>query len=89
MSDEESHALREIAASTLIMRDLFIQLLAYKARRHPDQRQFFEKIAKMPTAKIATSTKNSPLDGTIVSFQEMSSGKLDYILSNARRIAEE
>lgn len=87
MSDEERQALQETAASMLVMRDLLIQLLAYEASRHPDQRQFFEGLAKMPTRRVAAGTKGSPLDVTTVSFQETVLGELDYILGNARHIA--
>jgi hypothetical protein len=87
MSDEEDQMLREIATSVTVLRDIVIQLLAYEAKRHPDQRGFFEGFARATTTKIEKSPKDSPLDVTSLSFQEAVLAELDDILGTARRIA--
>jgi hypothetical protein len=88
MSDEESPMLREVATTVTVLRDIVIQLLVYEAKRHSDQRVFFEGFAKTTTRKIEKSPEGDPPpDATILAFQEGVFAELDDILGTARSIA--
>jgi hypothetical protein len=81
--------MREIMANVMVMLDVAARLLAYEARRHPDQRRFFEEFSAGTDARLrATLPKEvHAMDPTTIAFQEMTQRTMDNLLGRARRIA--
>ena len=84
MSDEEG---RVLSARILAIRDVIIRLLAYEARRHPDQRRLFDEFSTATEEKLQEATGSEPIDETVILFQEMVQKEVDRIVGAARRIA--
>jgi hypothetical protein len=84
MTYEEGHL---VTARILAMRDVIIRLLAYEARRHPDQRRLFDEFSSATADKLQEATGTEPIDETVILFQEMVQKEVDRIVGAARRIA--
>lgn len=84
--DEED---RVVTARILAMRDVIIRLLAYEARRHPDQRRLFEEFSTATADKIQEVTESESPNEEIMLFQELVQRETDKIVGAALRIAME
>jgi hypothetical protein len=82
--DEEEQAKRETMALAAAMRGVLVRLLVYEARRHPDQRKFFEELSAGATADILRATDGETMDPTTLAFQEMVQRETDEMLGQAR-----
>jgi len=82
--DAEKQAYRESMALGLAMRTVLVRLVALEARRHPDQRQFFEELSAAATADILRVTGAETADPTALAFQEMVQRDMDELLGEAR-----
>lgn len=84
-SDEQAR--REIMASIMVIQDVVARLLAYEAKRHPDQRQFFEEFSAGTDARLRATTAEIASNPTAIAFQEMVQRTMDNLCGRARRIA--
>ncbi len=86
---ESEDMLQELGVRVLAMRDLLTRLLAYEAKRHPDQNLWFEEISNTTAAKSREVTKSDSLDDkTSITFQENIQSEMDNMIGAARRILE-